>query len=286
MAALRALAGSIVWMVAAVGVHAQTVELVVDVTATSRQLTSLDQQRIITQNDAQFQPRQFEWTIRFDLNDPQIGEVLPTGRGEEISAHTTFGGVDISPTAYTPELLAGKPAEQALIWSYSFAGSSVSTTPVAPLPPSPVRFPQYQTVIGYSSFVSASDWQFMGDGQAGITNHKLSLGLLMNGSAQPGYVIQPVTGADFLAYLQGQIGRKQAGAYSESVMEWLETDAPLTNSPPLGSVPDSVLKRDGVQISGDAVIRSVTVVPEPATYALMSLGLVGVASMVRRQRRA
>lgn len=95
--------------------------------------------------------------------------------------------------------------------------------------------------------------------------------------------LQGWTNADLQVYWRAQIGQTFLGGYSESFQK-VRYAGMWVNDKWIGS--GEVLGSEQESYTGDVTLRSVTMVPEPATYVLMGLGLPLFAAVRRRSKGA
>lgn len=270
---LRASLTALALVIGSASAGAETVEVLMDVTSTSRSLGQLVNGEYVVTEDAGFQAQTFTYSVRFDLDSALITPAEPTSDFDK----TIYGGFNLlsdSVTPYTASLLAMAPSE-APSFSAPFAGYILSvpgsSTATEPLP-----------VSQSASFNNFSMWGGLGIG-SGHTFYSRSLSVNSLGAPTSADDLKAWTPAEYLAYLQAQTGRTLVGAYQEGY------DSQVTDSVPgswFGFGTPVVVSHDSVSIQGDMVIRSVAVVPEPSTYVLMGLGLSLVAAVRRRRQTA
>lgn len=261
---------------AAVAAHAEVVEVVMDVTALTRSVGSTVGGVYTEQVDAGFQSQTFTYTVSFDLNDGVVNAAAPfsgnppgSPYASGMSALGSFNLLTNSATPYTAGLMAMAPDRQLTMFDVGFAAYMLAV-------PDSATTDSPQPVSQNADFGSFALWAL----PSGSTTYSRGVGFHTMGSPMAAQDLQPWTPAEYLSYLQAHTGEVLTGAYSEAY------DYNSQSIFVIGMPLPSVVQHDSVTITGDAVIRSVTVVPEPATYALMGLGLSLVAAVRRRQQAA
>lgn len=250
--------------------YATTVEVIMDVTAVSRSEGHLVNGEYVVNPDLGFRSQSFSYALTFDLDNATI--IPPdTAAFSDKVAYGSFGIVSESATPYTAALRAMTPSTQPSI-DMPFAGYILSV-PAASTVESPV--PVSQNV----SFNNFAMWGALGI-SSGYSLYARSFGFNSTGTPTPANELVGWTPEQFVAHLIAHTGETLKGGYSESYENVVQGDDPLPGSL-IETMP--VIAHDSVNIHGDVFIRSVTVVPEPATYALMGLGLSLVAAVRRRQ---
>lgn len=261
-----ALAAIALW---AVGVQARTIEMVADVAVQSYEAGRVADGAAVYDSVAGFAPQHFDLTVRFDMDNPETDN----------------------------DLLALSPLlRQALSWFNGGAGPSLSATPfsagmMASVPPSPDKDP---LVLGSSVVVSlstpavqpptqplriAGDFSssfgtYIGEnGHGTFYGYDRVISFVHQGDVVSSDSVQPWSGDAYLSYLQSWVGQPGFGQYKEYVYQTTPSN-------------DQVPYLEPLRAMGDVTIRSVAVVPEPASVALWGLGAVGLAVAVRGRRRS
>lgn len=281
--AKRAWVSFAVMMLAGFSAHAETVEVVLDVTTTHREVSHLDEQgTLLRADDPFFVPKQFQWVVSFDLAQPTVYPVQTAygSNGAQLIASTYFQDGTTSLTPYSAALMGAIPADAPVLSPdttqvrASLATKNVNWLPMA----SP------QAVDVDAGFAGGGTWQSVSDGLATTTTY--GRGFVFERTIAPvlNKDFHPMSGQEFVAYLQANVGQLYVGAFNESVTRWVQKTNPPGDVILVSNAPDALVAQDGMWVGGDVSIRSVTVVPEPATYGLMGLGLAGVAAVARRRR--
>ncbi|MBI3381506.1 MAG: PEP-CTERM sorting domain-containing protein [Aquabacterium sp.] len=183
-----------------------------------------------------------------------------------MSASGNFNLLTNSATPYTDGLLAMAPDRQSALFDVGFAGYMLNV-------PDSATTNSPQPVSQSANFMTFTLWSL----SSGTTTYSRGIGFQTMGNPVSAQELQAWTPAEYMAYLQAHTGEVLKGAFSESY------DYNSQSIFVIGAPLPSVNQHDNITIAGDAVIRSVTVVPEPATYALMGLGLSLMAWVRRRQ---
>lgn len=265
----------------AVAAQAEVVEMVVDVTATTRQVSHLDQGTLVTTNDASFQPQQFQWVVRFDLDQPYVTPSQPVNGDTQLYASTFFKGGSTSDTPYSAGLLSLVPPSSPVLFPDVGQVYAVLMTKDMMMP-----FSSAQPVDIHTGFNSGLTWQAVSDGLATTTTYGRAMSFSDTGAAIPNSAFHAWTGQEFVSYLQSQAGKTYVGGFNESFNQWVQKANPPGDVILVSNAPDALVAQDSIVISGDVSIQSVAVVPEPASYALMGLGLPLIAAALRRRRAA
>lgn len=253
-----------------VSTHAQTVEVTMNVTATSRSVGHLVNGADVVSPDTGFQPQTFSYAVTFDLSNGVVTSPSTAGGQVGIAGYFDLSSLSsLSSSPYTASLMAMTPGEQATSLSWSSVGYALSVPETA----------NATTPISVSELTVLNKSLIWSDG-SGTTSYGRGVFLPTQGSPIAAQDLKAWSPDEFVAHLQAQTGKVFAGAYTE-VYDY--------SSQPLfvigGSDPSALSVHDRVAIQGDVVIASVTVVPEPSTYLLMGLGLPLIAA-VRRHRQA
>lgn len=233
-------------LAASCGAHATTIEATFDVTGVSyRTGTGID----IVWSEVPAQPS-FSLSVRFDLESPHVlkneGEVA----GYDIFATAGFRNPQVGQSPYSAELEERTPLD--VPWS-------VGT--------------MYTQIVFVGSQPGSQEWldvQVGGtdEGLVGSENDAHGYYRLLSLYKPAGFVsfadFSTDHGAAALNLLHGLVGQTFGAGYNENF--WHRTASSM----------------DAVSISGDLTLRSVSVVPEPATALLMALGLLATVSLNRR----
>lgn len=257
----------------AVAAQAEVVEVTWDVTALTRSVGSTVGGVYGEQVDTSFQPQTFSYTVSFDLNSAVINPPAPfavTDPGAPYpSGVATSGWFDLlthSATPFTPGLLASAPDRQSALFDANFAGYSLSA-------PDTSTISAPEPVLQESRVGTFALWSMA----TGTTSYSRGVSFQTMGNPVAAQELQAWTPAEYVAYLQSHTGEVLSGAFVEAY------DFNSQSVFVIGTPLPSVNQHDSITITGDAVIRSVSVVPEPATYALMGVGLSLMAWVRRRQ---
>ncbi len=264
--------------------QASTVEMVVDVMATNLQQSHLEQGGVVTTNDPSFVPAQFQWLIRFDLDQPTVYPVQSTNGtgGEQLTTSTFFQGGETSLTPYSATLIGLVPPGAPVLspgTTQVYAESSTRDLSFFPMAGA-------QAVNIQTGFAGGGAWQAVADGLATTIAYGRSFNFAGAAAPVPNSQFQPMSSQDFVSYLQSKVGQTQVGAFNESITKWVQKTNPPGDVILISDAPDALVAQDGIWISGDVSIRSVAVVPEPATYLLMGLGLALVVVVLGRRQAA
>ncbi|MGC4062155.1 MAG: PEP-CTERM sorting domain-containing protein [Aquabacterium sp.] len=261
---------------ASLAANASTVELVFDVAAQSRILGHLDTATSswIDSQDASFVPQHFDLTVRFHLDSPSVEPVQSTSSNGSsvLSGMTTYDDNDWpftpnSPTPYTADMLAWASLQTMANLLPSAAWQSQSTPYVA----DPSSLQPVSAQAGFDTSVSMP--LYSGDLHE-LWTYGRSVTLNLTAQSIPNSEFGNWTADDFLSHLRAQIGVVNANAFSETAYK----------SVLISQFPPNAENR--IQIIGDVELLSVNVVPEPATYMLTGLGLVGIWAVRRRHLSA
>lgn len=251
----------------AMQVQAATVELVADVAVTSYQKLNTAQGSFSYDNLLGSIPQHFDFTVRFDTDNPLTEETVLALNPLLRYVSSTFvvgavgGSTSLSPVSAS--MLAQLPDPQKAVTPMSTVVSVAQTTPEVQPPTQPVAI--------FGDFVTGQAW--LGDGTADNVPVSYSRGFTFNqqGAVVSSDTLHAMTGDEFVSFLQAHIGQAGFGQYKEAVNQRIA-----------GSV--SGLFMDLVSLQGDVTLRSVAVVPEPASLMLMGLGLPLLAWVRRRQQ--
>lgn len=249
----------------AMQVQAATVELVADVAVTSYQKLNTAQGSVLYDNLLGSIPQHFDFTVRFDTDNPLRQETDLTLNPLLRYASSAFiggDGVSISLSPVSASMQAQLPDPQ--------KASTIMLPSVTVTQTTPEVQPPTQPVAIFGAFSTGQAW--LGDGTADNVPVSYSRGFTFNqqGAVVSSDTLHAMTGDEFVSFLQAHIGQAGFGQYKEVVNQRIA-----------GSV--SGLFMDLVSLQGDVTLRSVAVVPEPASLMLMGLGLPLLAWVGRQQ---
>jgi hypothetical protein len=258
---------------ASLGAHASSVDLILDVTTTSRTVGHLDPTTHLSSAtlDSAYVPQSFSTTVHIDTSSPNAGLIFDppfaiTMFGEDFGSYATA-------TPHTNELKA--------------QGSSDPTLTAQVL--------QVRTIDGALGFenseltappnsdalnVVAGRYSFSNGDQTSEFDYKLNM-VLLTGTRDPSIStpVQPLSGAEFEAYLNALVGQTFVNAWTETGS--LKVVDRVYPSPTY----NSYLALDTFKYTGDITIRSVSTIPEPSSVVLSLAGLAAV-SLIRNRRQA
>lgn len=249
------------WLAGAIamhaGAHAATVQMVVDVTHVSKSIGTIAGRAPMWTPDPGFVPQDFSLRVEFDLDHVQVFRSRP---GTPPSITTQHPDGWLSPSPYGAAFLPLLPAEAAT-WAYGASYRQDAGTGDA------------------TSFGAGNLWE---DEVDGVFRNRLYSRVLDWRQAVPfsADYSQAPDAAAFVDLLRANVGTK-VGRYSElySVNTWKTAHFG-------GGSLDNWLSFDAVAFVGDAVIRSVSVVPEPGTLGLILMGLGALGMAPRRPAAA
>lgn len=252
----------------AIGAQAKVVQIVVDVIAQSRQLSSFDQQTGFWSysTDPTFAPQQFEFTAQFDLDNPSVDNPrLANSNGTSVLwgsvMYTGGAGASTLPTPFTAGLLSGFPPAETAVWPLFTQAIQNQMTPTS-------ESGVLQPVSASADFNTIAMWQTFGELQNTWTYGR-SISFKLPTTPLSNAEFRAWSDDEFVASLQASVGVMNMNTFSEMAYQGVAQTW----------MPD--FSGNKVEILGDVVLRSVSVVPEPSTSLLLGLGLVTLVAARR-----
>ncbi|MCQ9375479.1 PEP-CTERM sorting domain-containing protein [Methyloversatilis sp. XJ19-13] len=252
---------------ASVAAHATTVQVVIEVIAQSRQITTLSQE---TGNwnvtyDYAFEPSRFEYTAQFDLDSPLVDQPQHAWSNSgsiwySNVMYTGGAGASTTPTPYTADLTNGFPPSGTAVWPL-FTQASQRLT-------SPINQEGAQPVDAIASFSTLTRWETFGELQHTWSYGRSSFVQLPAGPV-PNADFRVWSAEEFISAMQASVGTVTQNSFNEMSFYGVS------------QVYSSPFEGTRIDIMGDTMLKSVTVVPEPSISVLMTLGLMALATARR-----
>jgi hypothetical protein len=276
MASIKQALGAfaLTWMAATAG--ATPVEVVFDVTATSRTMHEWFDNSNHQMTDPDFEPVAFTIALSFDP-DRILTQHVDRGTVSRGYAYTRFVGGTGTPaiTPFYPLLHSPRP-QNGVQKSGSDAafGKDLQAFPSTP--------GQLLPVLEHASLLSYEGWRasYIGEPDAVMeADHRQIISLQRQGTPISINQLTKLSGEDALSFLQSQIGITHVGGYAESGGIVIRRGAGAPQGP-FGLIADR-----GVVFNGDVTIRSVTAVPEASGFLMGMIGMAVVALCLGARRR-
>ena len=261
--------------------HADVVQVVFDVTAHTRELIQMsrDLPELSTyERDRTFAPEPFQFTVQFDLDNPSIRAVGPgnSNSGEILWGYAVYNGgagASTSATPFTEGLLSGfPPAESATQPLFTQVVQNQTTPRSIFYPTAP------QVVTADVVFGTSATWSSLDNDVQNTWNYGRGLSLTLPTSKVSNSNFHLWTGQEFVDALLATVGVVRTDAFHEGMFQSV--------TEPGASPWTDPYQATKVAITGDVVLRSVTVVPEPSSAVLMGMGLGVLMVGLRRKMGA
>jgi hypothetical protein len=131
---------------------------------------------------------------------------------------------------------------------------------------------------------SGATWQTVDPTQSLWISYNRGLNFSTQGSPVLEAEFAPKDGAALVAWLNAQVGKTFVDGFNERHLEMVRKTVFLGGDWTVVGDPDGLLSWDESIVRGDIQIRSVTVVPEPASSVLLGVGLLALVCSRARRR--
>lgn len=259
--------------------QAETVELVLNVSTTAQWASRSDGfGNSLPYDGPAFTPQSFEWRVRFDL-DTSLVESFRSD--ERLIAETFFANGQTQATPYSSALLSRVPSGMPVVMEeHTQVAALLSTNrslPIGPVLPS-------EAVDVHTIFAGGGEgWRLVSDGVVSTAVHGRSFTFDGAGTPVQNTNFKPMTGQDFVKYLQSQVGQKKVAAFAEVFDLWEQKAYGSGADVWTSGLPEDLISHESIYIQGDVSIASVTSVPEPSSAVLVGMGLMLIAGVQRKR---